>query len=117
MHSPTADEEYAHHPREGPRFIGDIGHDLLLAGGTGRHARRRPQCRVIANKLPFAIVQACADATSSTGVHCRGQRGDEAEQMAQTKQNNFNYVHKSEAVFIISTSNICYGLPVLGSLS
>lgn len=58
--SPAADEEQAHEPRVRPRFVGDVGHDLLLAGGAGGHAGKPPQRRVIAHILPFAIISAGA---------------------------------------------------------
>lgn len=50
-HPPAADEQQAHEPRVRPGFIGDGGHDLLLAGGARRHAGVPPQRRVVADVL------------------------------------------------------------------
>lgn len=55
MHPPAADEEQAHEPRVRPGFVGDVGHDLLLAAGARRHAGVPPQRRVVADVLPLPI--------------------------------------------------------------
>lgn len=51
QHQPEADEEEAHEPGVSPGLVGNIGHDLLLAGGAGRHPRVKAQSGVIAHKL------------------------------------------------------------------
>lgn len=51
QHKPEADEEEAHEPGISTGLVGDVGHDLLLAGGAGRHTRVKAQCCVIAHKL------------------------------------------------------------------
>lgn len=51
QHQPEADEEQAHEPGVSSGLVGDVGHDLLLAGGAGRHAGVKAQRRVVAHKL------------------------------------------------------------------
>lgn len=51
QHQPQADEEEAHEPGVSAGLVGDIGHDLLLAGGAGRHPGVKAQSCVVAHKL------------------------------------------------------------------
>lgn len=67
----AADEENAHEPGVCPCFVGDVGHDLLLAARAGRHAGRTTQTLVVTHKLlsTFTIVSA------STCVYLCGLSG------------------------------------------
>lgn len=51
QHQPEADEEQAHEPGVSAGLVGDVGHDLLLAGRAVGHPRVKAQCGVIAHKL------------------------------------------------------------------
>lgn len=54
----------------------DVGHDLLLAGRAGRHARATTQTYIVAHILPSVLLIAASpstDASPATGVHWRGQ--------------------------------------------
>lgn len=55
QHQPNTDEEQAHEPGVFASLVGDVGHDLLLAGSAGGHAWVKAQCCVIADVLVFAI--------------------------------------------------------------
>lgn len=69
QHQPKADEEQAHEPGISPGLVGDITHDLLLAGGAGGHAWVEAQCRVIADILVFAISSFSSLSVRAAGVH------------------------------------------------
>lgn len=79
---PAADKEQAHEPGVRPCFVGDVGHDLLLAGSAGCHPRRITERRVVANIPLFAIagrVETWTDASTTTGEHwCRTSSTDPA---------------------------------------
>lgn len=53
QHQSEADEEQTHEPCISAGLVGDIGHDLLLAGGAGGHPRVKAQGGVVAHILIF----------------------------------------------------------------
>lgn len=55
QHQPKTDEEQAHEPGVFASLVGDVGHDLLLAGSASGHAWVKTQGCVVADVLIFAI--------------------------------------------------------------
>lgn len=51
QHQPEADEEQAHEPGVSAGLVGDVGHDLLLAGRAVGHTGVKAQRSVVAHKL------------------------------------------------------------------